>query len=605
MSAAEASEPMGSSLFGGLKKLYRHLPARRHWQVVGLMAFMLVGAIAELATLGAVLPFLALMADPSAITRFPFVVTAFRHAGLDTGAHMMLYVTVLFGLAASVAALVRIALNWFSYRLTYAIGVDLGVEVYRRTLHQPYSFHVSRNTSEIISGLVKVQHVIFNVLNPVVHCVVSAILAGAILLALLAIDAAVAVATGVVLGILYAGVTLATRRRLLRNGKTIAVNETRRVQVVQEGLGGIRDVLLDNAQEVYVHRFAQLEQELRLAQANNSVISSTPRFVIEALGMVVIAALAYQLSGSNAGFTGAVPVLGALALGAQRLMPQLQQIYYAVTTLSANHQVLNDVLNLLDMPIPARSVPPNDAVGHMSQGIELKVVSFRYAPESTDVLAGIDLNIPRGARVGLVGKTGSGKSTLVDLIMGLLSPTSGVVEVDGVPLQEFGLARWQSRVAHVPQSVYLADSSIAENIAFGLTPDQIDRAKLRAAARKAQIGEFIESLPDGYETLVGERGVRLSGGQRQRIGLARALYKDADVLVLDEATSALDDATESAVMTAVEQLGSELTVIMIAHRLTTLRACDLIVEMVSGRVEWKGEYSGLITRQQQSAGEGS
>jgi ABC-type multidrug transport system fused ATPase/permease subunit len=594
---------MTNSLFAGLNNLYKHLPAHRHWQVMGLIVFMLVGALAELATLGAVLPFLALMTDPSAIARFPVVVTVFSHVGLDIGANLMLYVTLLFGIAASVAALVRIALNWFSYRLTYAIGIDLGVEVYRRTLHQPFSFHVSRNTSEIISGLVKVQHVIFNVLNPFVHCVVSAIMAGAILLALLAIDAVVAIATSVILGILYVSVTLATRNRLQRNGKIISANETRRVQVVQEGLGGIRDVLLDNAQDVYVQRFALLERQLRLAQANNSVISSTPRFVIEALGMVVIAALAYQLSGSSTGFAGAVPVLGALALGAQRLLPHLQQIYYALTTLSANYQVLRDVLELLDMPVPVRCKTLAATAGHMCQGLELKGVSFRYTPESPDVLVGISLAIPRGSRVGLVGKTGSGKSTLVDLIMGLVQPTSGVVEVDGVSLQKFGLERWQSRVAHVPQSVYLADSSIAENIAFGLTTDQIDYAQLRSAALKAQIAEFIESLPEGYDTLVGESGVRLSGGQRQRIGLARSLYKDADVLILDEATSALDDATEAAVMAAVDKLGSELTVIMIAHRVTTLRACDLIVDLVAGQVEWKGAYGGLVMRQQQSAGE--
>lgn len=575
---------MTNSLFAGLKKLYRHLPARRHWQVAGLMAFMLVGAIAELATLGAVLPFLALMADPSAIARFPVVVTVFGHLGMDTGANTMLYVTVLFGIAATVAALVRIALNWFSYRLTYAIGVDLGVEVYRRTLHQPYSFHVSRNTSEIISGLVKVQSVTTNVINPVFHCVVSAILAGAILLALLAIDAVVAVATGVILGILYVGVTLATRSRLLRNGKTIAANETRRVQVVQEGLGGIRDVLLDNAQDVYVQRFAQLERQLRLAQANNSVISSTPRFVIEALGMVVIAALAYQLSGSSAGFAGAVPVLGALALGAQRLMPQLQQIYYAVTTISANYQVLNDVLKLLNMPIPVRSSLSADVTGHMSRGVELKGVSFRYTPESPDVLSGIDLTIPLGLRVGLVGKTGSGKSTLVDLIMGLLSPTSGVIKVDGEPLADYGLGRWQSRIAHVPQSIYLSDASVAENIAFGVSPNRIDQARLHAAAKSAQIADFIESLDSGYQTLVGERGVRLSGGQRQRIGLARALYKEADVLVLDEATSALDDETEKNVMNAVSQLDRKMIVIMIAHRTTTLKECDVVIEIDSGGV---------------------
>lgn len=558
---------------------------------------MLLGALAELTTLGAVLPFLALIADPAAISRFPMMESLLQFVGLEVGSHTIRHVTLLFCLAAGLAALVRVALNWFSYRLSYAIGVDLGVEVYRRTLHQPYSFHVSRNTSEIIAGLAKVQHLIFNVLNPVVNCVVSAILATSILLALLAIDAAAALATGAVLAGLYVAITLATQRILRRNSKTIAVNETRRVQVVQEGLGGIRDVLLDHAQEVYVHRFDRLENQLRLAQAHNSVISTTPRFLIEALGMVVIALLAYQLSASDAGFAGAVPVLGILALGAQRLMPQLQQMYYALTTLNASHQVLADVLELLDMPVAPRSRGPGTA-GHMKHALLLKGVDFGYASNLPAVLADIDLSIPRGSRVGLIGKTGSGKSTLVDLIMGLIAPTKGSIEVDGIPLEQSGLGKWQSRVAHVPQSVYLSDASIAENIAFGLPADQIDPNRVRTAARKAQIADFIESQPQQYSTLVGERGVRLSGGQRQRIGLARALYKEADILVLDEATSALDDATEAAVMAAVGELGRDVTVIMIAHRLTTLRLCDQIVELDAGRIVWQGPYAELSARRQ-------
>jgi ATP-binding cassette, subfamily B, bacterial PglK len=587
---------MTSSFFSRLARLYFHLSIRRRWQFTGLTGLMVVGAFAELATLGAIFPFLGLLSNPDSVSTYPWITKLLGAFGVDTDSELALHATLLFCLIAALAALVRIALNWFSLRLIFAVGVDLGVDVYRRTLHQPYCFHVARNTSEIISGLVKVQLVIFNIISPFVHCVVALVLSFAILSALLAINAAVAIAAGISLGAIYVLVTLLTRRYLVLNGQTVANNETHRIQIIQEGLGGIRDVLLDNAQEEYVKRFLSVERELRIAQASNSFVSTSPRFLIEALGMIIIAALAFQMSASNAGFSSAIPTLGALALGAQRLMPQLQQVYYAVSTLSANHQILTDVLELLDMPLTSSTSRKLKPLVPLENGIYLKDIRFRYSDSSPEVLCGIDLFIQKGWRIGFIGKTGSGKSTLVDLLMGLLLPTSGRIELDDVALQDLGIGLWQSRVAHVPQSVYLSDATIAENIAFGTKFQNIDMDRVVIAARLAQIADFIDSLPQTYMTDVGERGVRLSGGQRQRIGLARALYKKADVLVLDEATSALDDATEDAVISSVESMGRDVTVVMIAHRLTTLRGCDLIVELDAGRIVWMGTYSALTER---------
>jgi ABC-type multidrug transport system fused ATPase/permease subunit len=583
------------SLLGGLGRLLAHLSKRRRCQLGGLLLVMLAGAVAELATLGAVVPVLALLADPAVATKFSVLQRLFGQIGWTKSQDILLPATILFALIAVTAAAMRMVLAWGTFKFTFGVGADIGVEVYRRTLYQPYSFHVARNTSEIIAGLNKVQTVVHSVISPLVQGVVALVLASAILGALVSIDPATAVVAGLGFGIIYVVVTITTRRQLRGNSRILAENETRRVQSVQEGLGGIRDVLIDGTQGVYIDRFWRIEAAQSRARAANNFISTAPRFLIESIGMVLIAGLAYWLSRGPGGMAAAVPVLGALAIGAQKLMPLMQQVYYGWASLSGNRSVLVDVLDLIDQPIPVEySVPLPVPRPHLKLGIKLRHVSFRYHPESRDVVRRLTLEIPRGSRVGFVGKTGSGKSTLIDLVMGLLEPSAGSVEVDGQTLTSSNRRAWQAHLAHVPQSIYLADTSIAENIAFGADPREIDLDRVREAARHAQLSEFIEDLPSKYRTIVGERGVRLSGGQRQRIGLARALYKRADVLVLDEATSALDDETERAVMQAIDSLGEEITVLMIAHRTSTLGRCDRIFELKDGILVRSCSYQELL-----------
>jgi ATP-binding cassette subfamily B protein len=317
---------------------------------------------------------------------------------------------------------------------------------------------------------------------------------------------------------------------------------------------------------------------------------------MEAVGMVMIAALAYALSRQVGGIATALPVLGALALGAQRLLPALQQIYGSWAGIAGNHGSLADTIELLDQPLPAEILQPDPAPLLFQDAIRFDAVRFRYTGDGPWVLDGLNLTILKGARIGFVGSTGSGKSTTLDLLMGLLIPTEGELLVDGHPISGERLRAWQKTIAHVPQSIYLADATLAENIAFGVPPDTIDLDRVQQAARQAQIADFIESSPEGYKAHVGERGIRLSGGQRQRIGIARALYKQASVLVFDEATSALDNATEQSVMDAIEGLGSDLTILLIAHRLTTVRRCDTIVELEQGQVVAQGTYEQLLER---------
>jgi ABC-type multidrug transport system fused ATPase/permease subunit len=359
-------------------------------------------------------------------------------------------------------------------------------------------------------------------------------------------------------------------------------------------LGGIRDVLLDGTQTVYCDIYRQADHPLRHAQGSNVFIGGSPRPVMEALGMVLIAALAYALSRQVGGIATALPVLGALALGAQRLLPALQQIYSAWAAIAGNHASLADIIALLDQPLPAELLKPAPAPLSFQDSIRFDAVRFRYSNDGPWVLDGLNLTIPKGARVGFVGSTGSGKSTTLDLLMGLLIPTEGEILVDAQPISVNRFRALQQSIAHVPQSIYLADTTLAENIAFGVPPDTIDLDRVQQAARQAQIADFIESSPDGYQAYVGERGIRLSGGQRQRIGIARALYKQASVLVFDEATSALDNTTEKSVMDAIKGLSSDLTILLIAHRLTTIRRCDTIVELEHGRIVAQGTYEQLL-----------
>jgi ATP-binding cassette subfamily B protein len=483
---------------------------------------------------------------------------------------------------------------WVSTRVAYATGSDLSIDAYRRTLYQPYQLHLKRNSSQVISAIIaKVGDTVY-ALNLLLLLLSSCILLVFITSALFVIDPVIATLAAIGFGGAYALMTSITRKRLRQNSERIDYAHTQMVKALQEGLGGIRDVLLDGTQPVYCEIYSKADRTLRRAYGNTIFVSGSPRFAMEAFGMVLICAFALIITRGPGGLAAAFPVLGALALGAQRLLPVLQQGYSSWSGIVGCQASISKTLELLEQPMPNAawdSAPPplpfNDLVRFCA-------VRFRYGSDSPWVLDGFNLSIRKGSRVGFVGTTGSGKSTALDLLMGLLLPTEGEVLVDGSSVVGERIRAWQRTIAHVPQSIFLADASLAENIAFGIPRDIIDMDRVKQSARHAQIAEFIESRPEGYGALVGERGVRLSGGQRQRIGIARALYKQARVLVFDEATSALDVATEQSVMDSIEGLHRDLTIVIIAHRIATVRNCDVIVELEHGRVVAQGTYEQLL-----------
>ena len=577
----ETTDSTSPSLYSMLGRLWAHLPGKRRYQLVAVFASMLASGLAEIVSLGAVVPFLTVLADPERLWRQPLIRSIAESRGLTEPGQMLLPATVLFAASAIAAGVIRLVNLWLSGRVAAGTGSDLSQEAYRRTLYQPYSVHVARNSAMITTAVLShVDGLIYGVLNPLLNVALNAAVIVAIALGLVLIDPWVAFLTVLAFGGAYVTISKATKTSLADNSRQQAASAQALVQNVQEGLGAIRDVLLDRSQPYYVASYSHADWSLRQLRARAELLGGFPRFVIEAAGMAGVAALAYVLVSQQGGIAAALPVLGALALGAQRLLPSLQQAYVSFALLQNHTAGFQTVLDLLDQPAPATDRPAI-ATASFADSIALEDVSFRYQPELPLVLRDISLVIRRGERVALVGPTGSGKSTLADILMALLRPTSGQILIDG---REVAAEAWQSNIAHVPQSIFLADTSIAENIALGIPLADVDQARLEAAARQAQIGDFIESLPHSFATHVGERGVRLSGGQRQRIGIARALYKQAPVLVFDEATSALDDATEKALMDTLDRLSRDLTIVLIAHRLSTTAYCDRVVTVSGGSI---------------------
>jgi ABC-type bacteriocin/lantibiotic exporter with double-glycine peptidase domain len=576
------------------RRFLRRLSIRRRWQLVGVLVLTFGGVIGELATLGAVLPFLALLTNPASALHYPLIASAAALFGWRDAADLLLPATLFFIVAALVAGGVRTLLTWVSLKFTYGVGADIGRDIYRHLLYQPFAYHTSHNTSEAVASINNVGTLINSFLNPLIQITVSSVLSIAILIALVRIDPWMALSAGGGFALIYVTGIFASRRRLTVNSAVNAEAEAARILAVQEGLGGIRDVILDGVQELYVCRFWRVDAIQKGALASNNFLAALPRFLVESIGVALIVTIAFLSTRRATTMDAVIPALGALALGAQKVMPQLQQIYFGWAALAGNRDIIADLIHKLDGPPRTRTLLQRPDATQFRRSLTLRDVSFRYSIDGPDVIRRLSLEIPRGARIGFVGKTGSGKSTLIDLIMGLLEATEGAVEIDDEILTAANRHTWQAGIAHVPQSIFLSDTSIAENIAFGRDLHSIDMARVREAAERAQIADFIETLPEKYDTFVGERGVRLSGGQRQRIGLARAFHKNTQVLVLDEATSALDDVTERAVMRSIQDLGESVTVLMIAHRISTLQNCDRVYELKNGAITRAGSFAELF-----------
>lgn len=578
MSAAEARSD--DTLVAIARQLWRVMNPRRRRQFIGALNLMVIASIAELVTIGSLLPFIALLVAPERAGRMAGI----RFFEQLVGQGNLLNAAMISLIVASLASgLVRLALLRATNRLTFGLAQDVGSEIFRRTLSQPYLLFASRNPSEVVAGIDKVNVLAYSAFQPMMQGLVAVFLTSTILLALLLVaPLATLFAAGlVVVAFLLFSMTVGDRLR--GNSTTVAQMATARMKALREGMGALRDVLMSQAQGEFQARFDRLDVALREAQAQNAFVIAAPRIVAESLAVAILALSALYFSTVEGGMAGALPTLGALGFGAIRILPLVNTSFVGWSLFTSNKRTFLDVLALSQAPVIEQDTR-RAAPLPFEEGLAFDHVGLEY-PGRGPVLHDICFHLPYGSWTALIGPTGSGKSSLLDLIAGLVEPSSGAIRVGSQLLDPDTRAAWQATVAYVPQQIFLSDGPIAENIAFGTPREKIDWARLREVVERAQLGTFIAGLPNGLETPVGDAGIRLSGGQRQRIAIARALYREARLIILDEATGQLDRGTEQAVIESLRaEIGSSASVLVVTHNPAIAEACDRVLTMDMGRV---------------------
>jgi len=486
------------------------------------------------------------------------------------------------------------------------VGAELSIRLYRHYMHQPWLFHASGSSSELTKQITgECQRVAGAVIHPLMQMNAKLVMALFMAIGIFLYNPAVAITGVAIFSVAYWLLFRIVRRRLTANGQTISRTQQARFKLMAEGFGGIKDTLLLGRQPEFINRFDKASSKFAHAQGTNLVMSQVPRFAMELVAFGCVIFLILYLLTSHQGNVGTIlPVLSVYALAGFKLLPAFQQVYNSLSTIRGNISAFESIKGDLQASAVNESAEAKTAQqtshAHLvpKTSIQLTNVTFAYPGKKKPALKNLDITIAANSVIGLVGSTGSGKSTAIDLLLGLMQPEQGQLLVDGKPITQDNLRAWQNTLGFVPQSIFLADSSIRENIAFGLPEHEIDDQKVRRATKMAHLEELIQELPNGLNTRVGERGVQLSGGQRQRIGIARALYHDAEVMILDEATSALDGITEKLIMDAIHDFAGQKTIIMIAHRLATVKQCDTIYLLGKGTVVDAGTYTELTERNQ-------
>ncbi len=575
------------------------LLSRRERRRAGLLlAMIMVMALIDAAGVFSIMPFLAVLARPDIIESNRWLARAYEGLGFPTRREFLLFLGLAVFLLLVFGNLFRMLTTWAQLRFTHMRGHALAVRLLANYLARPYAFFLNRNSAElsknILSETIQV-NTIFNLgMEMIARLAVVSLLFGL----LVAVDPMLAVIAASALGGAYYLIFRLVKVRLSVGGRDRVRANQERFAVAGEALGGIKDVKLMGLEGEFTRRFDFPSRRFARHQAYSQIVAQVPRFALETLAFGGIALAALFLVGRETTLDQALPVLGLYTFAGYRLLPAVQHIFFALASIRFNLPALDCVHDeLLNQAREGGVVWPaqRPQALRLGRALTLENVSFRYPEAASDVLQDVSLAINAKSIVGIVGSTGSGKTTLIDLVLGLLSPTRGCLLVDGIPLHGERVRAWQQCLGYVPQHIYLADDSVASNIAFGVPRESVDMELVIRAGTLAGLHNFVQkSLPAGYDTLVGERGVRLSGGQRQRIGIARALYRDPDVLVMDEATSALDNATESLVMQAIRNLGRTKTLVIVAHRLTTVRTCDVIRVLEKGRIRASGGYEELL-----------
>lgn len=559
-------------------------PLRRR-QLFALTILMIISAALELFSLGAVVPFLAVLTQPDIIFENQILKDILGNIGYSDGSEILLPVTILFVSATILSSSVRLFLSWALIRVSHTAGKEISEKAFDRVLQQSYLNIISRNSSEIVSSLnVKTTLVVVQGIIPALLMLSGAVTLISVAIAFMIFDPIVSFSIFMIFSIFYLIIIFLTKNKLIFNSNAMASHTSSLVKIINEALGDSRNLLMSNQFSPTLNKYGLIEKELRRAQGDSKFISESPRFIIEAFGIILISVLAYFLSSKGTGIT-LIPFLGALALAAQRLLPIAQNIFNGWAQIKQGSESLSDVVELLQLEIsPDRKDYSLESTLLLKNKLHLKDINFTYPNTDSPILKNINLSIDKGSVTGFLGETGSGKSTLIDILMGLIIPSSGCFSVDNIVINDSNRAFWRQSIAHVAQNVFLADENVICFITGNEPEELINHNRLTEALEISQLKSVIEDWEFGYKTIVGERGINLSGGQAQRLAIAKALYKSSEILILDEATSALDIYTEKRLVDSLRDKRQDLTIIMIAHRLETLENCDQIFEVSQGKV---------------------
>ena len=572
-------------------KLIKTLERRRKLEVLFLLFSSFLTAILEAFSVASFLPFLSALFNPSSLDNSPYYKFFRFFITKDPSKNILLALTIIFVFLSCMTAFVRILNLWFAAKISASIGSDIGVKVYKKCLYQPYIDQLDTNSSVIVNAITYQAPNVIGVFYSANFIVTSLLVSISLIVGLISINFKLTFIIGVLILFIYLFISSNIRKLLVKNSKLISKYGRKQIQSMQEGLGLIRDIILDNSYSIFIDKFKFYDERLNLKKSESKFYSSFPRFLIEAISLSFLAIIAFIATRMNNQDYSFIALFGTYVLGSQKLISSAQQIYSNWSNVEAKSEDINKILSIVkNNYISENKLYHNIKPLIFKRSIELKSVNFKYNNSDKYTLRNLNLSIRIGEKIAIIGSTGSGKSTLVDLIMGLIEPFSGKINIDDRELNYkikkniTNLISWRKAISHVPQNIFLADASFEENIALGVPKNLINHDLVLSASKIANIHEFIQNSPNSYSGLVGERGLRLSGGQRQRIGIARAIYNQPKILILDEATSALDNLTEEKVMKSINKSLKEITIIMIAHRYSSIKNFDRVIKIKNGEI---------------------